>query len=287
MHLVDTHAHLNHEDYQEDLLAVLTRAGEAGVAAVLVPGYDLDSSRQAVAMAEEFGEARQEGLPRLYAAVGIHPHDAHTCDDDALAALHALLAHPGVVAVGETGLDYYRNLSPRERQQDSLRAHLALARETGKPILLHNRESDEDLLRLLRSEGLPEAGGVLHCFSGDTALAREAVALGLMVSAAGQVTYKNAARLREALATVPLDRLLVETDSPYLAPVPHRGRRNEPAWVAEVVRSLASLRALAPDDLAAATSANAERLLGIGANLEGTKWQRRRSMPSNSSIGGA
>ncbi len=259
MRLVDSHAHLNHPDYHPELDAVLARAAEAGVTAILVPGYDLESSRQAVALA-----ARDHaGAPALYAAVGIHPHDAEMCDDAALAVLRELLAHPRVVAVGETGLDYYRDRSPREKQQAALRAHLSLARETDKPIILHNRDADSDLLRLLRAEGLPAAGGVLHCFSGDAALAEEALALRLMVSAAGQVTFKNAAPLRQALVTVPHDRLLIETDSPYLAPVPHRGRRNEPAWVAEVARGLAAVHGTTPEALAAATTENAGRLFGI------------------------
>ncbi len=254
MQWVDSHAHLTHADFDPDRDQVLARAREAGVAAILVAGFDLESSRGAAALSAQH--------PGVYAAAGIHPHDAKACDDASLEAVRALLAQPRVVAVGETGLDYHYDFSPRDVQQRVLREHLALARETNLPVILHNRESDADLLRILREDGLPPAGGVMHCFSGDERLAAEALALGLMVSAAGQVTFKKAGDLRRVLAAVPLDRLLVETDCPYLAPVPHRGRRNEPAYVVEVARCLAEARGTSPEDVAAATTANAARLFG-------------------------
>lgn len=255
MRLVDSHAHLNHPDYERDRDAVLNRARAAGVETVLVVGYDLPSSHDAVGLAQ--------AIPMVYAAVGIHPHDAETLDEAALAELRHLLAQPKVVGVGETGLDYYRDLSPRQRQQAALRTQLQLARETNRPVILHNRDADDDLLRLLREVGLPAAGGVLHCFSGDARLAAEALSLGLMISIAGQITFKNAEPLRRVVATLPLDRLMVETDSPYLSPVPYRGKRNEPARVAEVARCIAALKGTAPEEIAAVTTANARRLFGI------------------------
>lgn len=257
MRLVDSHAHLNHPDFDRDRAQVLARAAEAGVEAILVAGYDIPSSEAAARLAAAH--------PEVWASAGIHPHDAETCDAAALARLRELLALPRVVAVGETGLDYYRDLSPRPAQQETLRAHLRLARQAGLPVILHNRDSDEDLLRILREEGVPPAGGVLHCFSGEEPLAQEALALGLMVGAAGQVTFKKADALRQALMSVPLDRLLIETDCPYLAPVPFRGRRNEPAHVAEVARCLAQLRGIEPDALATAAAENARRLFNIGS----------------------
>ncbi len=253
--VVDSHAHLNHEGYQPDLDAVIARAREAGVVAILIPGYDLPSSREAVRLSER--------LPGAYASVGIHPHDAETCTDAALAELRALLKHPRVVGVGECGLDYYRDLSPRDVQQRVLRAHLALAREANRPIILHNRDSEGDLTRILREEGLPEAEGVLHCFSGDATLAAEALGMGLTIGVAGQVTFKNAAALREVIASLPLERLMVETDSPYLAPVPYRGRRNEPAHVVAVAECVALLHGTTFDVVANATTARFETLFGV------------------------
>ncbi|MDH7568529.1 MAG: TatD family hydrolase [Armatimonadota bacterium] len=257
MWVIDSHAHLNHPSFADDLPATLQRARAAGVRAVLVAGFDLPSSREAVRLAAEHAE--------VWASVGVHPHDARTCDDETLAELARLLKAPRVAAVGETGLDYYRNLSPPEAQRHALRAHLALAREAGLPVILHDRDAHADLLQILREEGVPAAGGVLHCFSGDETLARQAISLGLMVSAAGQITYGRSEALRRAVAAVPSDRLLVETDSPYLTPEPYRGRqrRNEPMRVAEVVRCVAAARHTDPESVARATLENACQLFGI------------------------
>lgn len=222
---------------------------------MVVVGYDLPSSQNAVRLAEKH--------PHIWATAGIHPHDAATADGGAMAEICVLLEHPKVVAVGETGLDYFRDLSPREVQRRVLRAHLALARERNRPIILHNRGAEADLLSILRTEGLPEAGGVLHCFSGDEALAAAALDIGLMVSVAGQITHNRADALRLAVATVPLERLMVETDCPYLSPTPYRGHRNEPARVVEVARGLAKIHGVAPEIVAERTTANASRFFAI------------------------
>jgi TatD DNase family protein len=201
----------------------------------------------------------------VYAAVGIHPHDAAAADDAALARIAALARAPRVVAVGEIGLDYYRDLSPRPAQGRALRVQLALAREIGKPVLLHCREAHADLLAAMASEGVPDVGGIMHCFSGDVALARRCLDLGLLISIAGPVTYPNARRLAEVVRSLGLDRLVLETDCPYLPPQPWRGKRNEPAYLPTTAARVAELTGVAPAIVAERTTANACALLRIPA----------------------
>jgi len=253
--LVDTHAHLHDAAFAEDRAAVLSRARAAGVARLLTVGTDPDTARAAVALAA--------GEPDVYAAVGIHPHDAAKADDDALAVIAALARAPRVVAIGEIGLDYYRNLSPPDAQRDALRAQLALAREVGTPVLLHCREAHADLLAVLAAEGIGRAGGIMHCFSGELAIARRCLDLGLLVSIAGPVTYPNARRLGEVVRALGLDSLVIETDCPYLPPQPWRGKRNEPAYLPATAARIAELTGVPVADVARRTTATACARLGI------------------------
>jgi TatD DNase family protein len=205
----------------------------------------------------------RHGGVEVYAAVGIHPHNADTADDAAFAALEALTARPGVVALGETGLDFHYDNSPRPAQQASFVRHVALARRLDLPLVIHVREAHAETLALLAAEPLGPAGGVIHCFTGDRDDARRYLDLGLHVSVAGIVTFKSADTLREAVRFVPADRLLVETDAPFLAPVPHRGKRNEPARVRLVAEAVARTRSEPYAGVAAATSANARGLFRL------------------------
>ncbi len=255
MHLVDTHAHLDFEQFDRDRQAALRRAVEAGVAWLVDVGADLASSRRAVALAQE--------EPRIWAAVGVHPHDAATVTAAALAELRSLAHGPRVVAIGEIGLDYYRDLSPRPRQREAFAAQLALAQELELPAIVHSREAHAETLEMLRAAAR-RAGvalrGVMHCFSGDLELARAVLDLGFYVGIGGPVTYPTAGGLAEVARLVPLERLLVETDSPYLAPQARRGQRNEPAYVRLVAERVAELRGLPPEEVGRITSDNARAL---------------------------
>jgi TatD DNase family protein len=253
--LVDTHAHLHDAAFDDDRAAVLARARAAGVGAFLTIGTDVPTSEAAVALAG--------AEPDVYAAVGIHPHDAATATPAALARIAELARVPKVVAVGELGLDYYRDLSPRDAQRAALVAQLRLARAVGKPVLLHCREAHADLLEVCAAEAVTGGGGILHCFSGDLAVARRGLELGLFISIAGPVTYPSARRLAEVVRALPLDRLVVETDCPYLPPQPWRGQRNEPAYLPVTAARVAELLGQPAAAVAAATTANAVRLLGL------------------------
>jgi TatD DNase family protein len=220
----------------------------------LTVGTDVETARRAVALAAAHAD--------VFAAVGIHPHDARAADASALAAIAALARAPEVVAVGEIGLDFFRNLSPRTVQTAALSAQLELARAAGKPVLLHCREAHADLLAVLATE-LGEAGGIMHCFSGDLAAARRCLDLGLLVSIAGPVTYPNARRLAEVVRAVPLDRLVLETDCPYLPPQPWRGRRNEPAYLPTTAARVAELLGVPVRSVTAITTRSACVRLGI------------------------
>jgi TatD DNase family protein len=233
--MIDSHCHLDFPDFDEDRDEVLARAVEAGVTAVINPGTDLQSSRRAVALTERYDN--------VYAAVGVHPHDASTLNRQVLAELRQLASHPKVVAIGEIGLDYYRDLSPRAQQRAAFEAQLALAADLGRPVIIHQRESAEDVMAALRdwaTGGHP--GCVLHAFSGDETMANEAISLGFFIGVGGPLTFKNARQLPEIVTGLPVSCLVVETDAPYLAPHPYRGRRNEPAYVVLVAKRLVELR---------------------------------------------
>ncbi len=251
--MIDAHCHLDDEQFANDLDAVVARAVHAGVEAIVTAGADVASSHAAVALAE-----RYDGV---YAAVGIHPHHAESFDAKALAEIRSLAQHPKVVAIGEIGLDFhYADGAPREAQERNFVAHLDLAQELGKPVVIHDRDAHAEVLDLLvRRNGQPRA--MLHCFSGDQAMAQEALALGHFVSFAGNLTFRNARALQETARSIPRDRVLIETDAPYLSP--RRGRRNEPANVALVARKLAELLELDPSAIAGATRDNSESLFGL------------------------
>lgn len=256
--MIDSHCHLADATFAADLDAVVARATDAGVDAALVILEGGNPSEAAQA-------GRLLGLwPAVRFAIGVHPHQAHQFADEpgrAAAVVRDQFARtPAARAVGEIGLDYHYDYSPREVQHAVFRAQLRLARELGRPVVVHTREADADTIAILREEGAGDVGGVLHCFTGDAALADAGLDLGFFVSLAGIITFPKAGELRETARRVPPDRLLVETDSPFLAPVPFRGKRNEPAYVARVVDALAAIHALTPAALAQQTAANFRRL---------------------------
>ena len=253
--LVDTHAHVQVRQFDADREHVLASAFAAGVGRVIVPGVELESSRTAVALA-----ARHPG--RVFAGVGTHPHDAATLTPQVLEAQRELARAPRVVAIGEIGLDFYRNLSPRATQVSALIAQLALARELDLAVILHNRESHAEMVAQLRAHG-EGVRGVFHCFIGDQAMARDALDLGFCLSFAGPVAFPKNAELRAVAAWAPLERILVETDSPYLAPPPFRGKRNEPRHVVLVARQIAEARGMPLEDFTAATTQNATTLFRL------------------------
>ncbi len=253
--LFDTHTHLHFPEFADDLPDVLARARAAGVRRMLTIGTDVEASHAALALAGREAD--------VWAAVGVHPHDAAEADEAALAEIERLAGHPRVVAVGEIGLDFFRNLSPREAQTATFRRLLVLARRVRKPVLVHCRDAHDDVLAVLADERVGETGGIMHCFSGDVAIARRCLDLGLLVSLAGPVTYPNARALPDVARFVPGDRLVLETDCPFLPPQGHRGKRNEPAYVAITAARVAELRGEPLDVLAARASDNARRLLGI------------------------
>lgn len=251
--LVDSHCHLDFPDFESELDAVVARAAASGVGAMLTICTHLSRFERVLAVAERFAN--------VYCTVGVHPHEAAGEGDVTSEALVALAAHPKVVGFGETGLDYFYEHSPREAQARSFRVHIAAARATGLPIVIHTRDADADTARMLESEY--DAGpfsGVIHCFSSSQGLANTAVALGLYISFSGIVTFKKADALRAVARAMPLDRLLVETDAPYLAPTPRRGKRNEPAFVAHTAAEVARSRGVDMNTLAAATTENFFRL---------------------------
>lgn len=234
--LIDSHCHLNFNAFDGDRAEVLARAEEAEIIAFINPGTNLEDSRQVMALAE--------ATPNLYAAIGFHPNDAAGFDETALAQLHNLAGRPKVVAIGEIGLDYYWNKASPPLQRRVFERQLALAKEVGKPVIIHQREAAADTMEVLRAWAANQdhPGLVLHSFSGDLNMAQEAIALGFYIGISGPVTFKNARNLPEIVAAVPPERLLVETDAPFLAPQPFRGKRNEPAYVRLVAERVAALR---------------------------------------------
>ncbi len=264
---VDTHAHVHLEAFDADRDAVVARAREAGVRAWVDPALDVASARRALALAARYG-------PGYFVAVGVHPNSVAQAWQGAatVEALRALAAEAAVVAIGEIGLDYYRDFTPKAQQWAALEAQLALAAAVNLPVILHQRQSMADLLAVLQSwvAGLQQAGhplaarpGVLHSFSGTADEALRAVAMGFYIGITGPVTFKNGEQMREVARQVPLARLLVETDAPFMAPHPHRGKRNEPGWVVWVGRRVAAERGLDAEAVQAQTTANAQRLFGF------------------------
>ncbi|HEX8141731.1 MAG TPA: TatD family hydrolase [Pyrinomonadaceae bacterium] len=257
---IDSHAHIDGEEYDEDRALVMERARDAGVRAVLNVGTGdphSGSLERAVEVAEQF--------EHVYAAVGVHPHDAKLFDGAAAERLRALLRRsPRVIALGEIGLDYHYDHSPRDVQRRVFREQLRMARDMSLPVIIHSREAEEDTVSILRSECAgAERGGVMHCFGGSAEMAQSVLGLGFMISFAGNVTFKKALGLREVARLVPLDRLLIETDCPYLTPVPFRGRRNEPARVVEVARCLAELHGMETIEMGRLTTGNFSRFFRL------------------------
>jgi TatD DNase family protein len=255
---VDSHCHLNYKGLAEQQPAVLERARAAGVSKMLNISTRASEWDDVLAVAEREAD--------VWASVGVHPHDADTHPDVETATLVERARHPRVVGIGESGLDFYYDKSDRDRQRASFRAHIAAARETGLPIIVHTREAEADTHEILADElGKGVFTGVIHCFTASRDFADKALALGLYISISGIVTFKNAKDLQETAAALPLDKLLIETDSPFLAPVPHRGKPCEPAFVADTARFLAGLRGESVEALAAATADNFHRLFAKAA----------------------
>ena len=251
--LVDSHCHLDFPDFGPEVDDVVARAHAAGVGLMVTISTKVSEFEKVRAVAERF--------PHVFCSVGIHPHEAESEPEIDTAKLVELAQHPKVVGIGETGLDYYYEHSPREAQQRNFRAHIAAARETGLPLIVHTRDADEDTAQILDEEmGKGAFPGLLHCFSSSPQLAEKAIELGLYISLSGIVTFKNAVELRETAAKVPMDRLLVETDAPYLAPVPKRGKRNEPGFVVHTAAKVAEVKGVPAEELAETTTANFLRL---------------------------
>ena len=252
--LFDTHAHYDDKSFDADRDAVLTALPEQGVGLILNPGCDVESSRKAVRYAAAY--------PHVYAAVGIHPETCGGCTAGDLDAIRALAQLPKTVAIGEIGLDYYwAENPPRDFQQQVLRQQLALAQELALPVIIHDREAHADTLAIVRE--FPGVTGVFHCFSGSPEMARELLKMGWYLGFDGPVTYKNARRAPEVAAVTPLDRMLIETDSPYMTPVPYRGRRNDSGYVHLVAEKLAEWKGVTPEEMARVTTENGKRLFRI------------------------
>ena len=255
--LIDTHCHLDAPRFDEDRADVMERARAAGVRRMVTIGCDEESSRRALGLAATHDD--------VWATVGVHPHEAAAAPEGFDETLEALSRHERCVAIGECGLDYYYDHSPRERQREVFARQVALARRVRKPLVIHVRDAWSATLDVLHAEGARDAGGVIHCFSGSLEDAERSLELGFYLSIPGIVTFKSPGDLPEVVKRVPLDRLLVETDSPYLAPVPYRGKRNEPAYVLEVARKVAELREMPLEELIEATGKNARALFGLPA----------------------
>ena len=253
--LFDTHAHLHFPDFDADRTEMMTRARQAGVTRMLTIGTEVPTSRAAIDLAES--------EPDVWATVGVHPHDAAEADDGVLTEIERLAGAARVVAVGEIGLDFFRNLSPRDAQERVFRHLVGVARRVRKPVIVHCRDAHADVLGILGDERVGEIGGIMHCFSGDVAVARRCLDLGLLVSLAGPVTYPNARALPDVARFVPADRLVVETDCPFLPPQGYRGKRNEPAYLALTAARVAELRGEPLEEFARRSSDNACRLLRI------------------------
>jgi TatD DNase family protein len=257
LEIIDSHCHLDFEEYGGDRPAVLARARAAGIVRMVCigSGRDIKSARSAVQLAAEEAD--------IFATVGIHPHDVGKMTEEDWTELQGLARAPRVVGIGETGLDYYYDHSPREAQREAFRRFLRLCGASDQPVVCHIRDAHTDAQSILREEGVPGRGGVIHCFTGDAADARGYLDLGLHLSFSGILTFKKADDIRAAAALAPLDRVLIETDAPYLAPIPNRGRRNEPAFVVETLKQLALTKGLTVEETAAATTANARALFRL------------------------
>jgi TatD DNase family protein len=253
--LFDTHAHLNAIQYEEDIVEVIQRAKSENVTHIVVVGFDKDTIKKAMELTDQYD--------MIYAAVGWHPVDAIDMTDDDLKWIKELASHPKVVAIGEMGLDYYWDKSPKDIQKQVFRKQIQLAREVQLPIIIHNREATEDVIKILQEENASEVGGIMHCFTGSLEVAKQCMDMNFYISFGGPVTFKNAKKPKEVAAEIPMDRLLIETDCPYLTPHPFRGKRNEPSYVKYVAEQIATLKEVSVEEIARKTSDNAMRLFGI------------------------
>lgn len=253
--LFDTHVHLNAEQFNEDLEEVISRAKEAGVGRMVVVGFDRPTIERAMDQVEQY--------EFLYASIGWHPVDAIDMKEEDLAWIEELSSHPKVVALGEMGLDYHWDKSPKDIQKEVFRKQIHLAKKVKLPIIIHNREATQDIVDILREEGAEEVGGIMHCFSGSPEIARECVDMNFYISLGGPVTFKNAKKPKEVAKEIPLERLLIETDCPYLAPHPNRGKRNEPAYVKLVAEQIAELKDISLEEVETVTTENANKLFNI------------------------
>lgn len=254
MPFVDSHCHINFPDLAANLPDVLQRMHDNGVTAVLCVAVNLADFPQVLTLAEQH--------PNIYASVGVHP-DYEGVEEPGVERLVQLAAHPKVIAIGETGLDYFRLEGDLEWQRTRFRNHIRASRESGRPLIIHTREAAADTLRIMQEEKASEAGGVMHCFTETWEVAEAALAMGFYISFSGIVTFKNATQIKEVAQRVPLDRILIETDAPYLAPVPHRGKLNQPAYVRHVAEEIAALRGLTLEEVGLRTTANFFRLFGL------------------------
>jgi TatD DNase family protein len=253
--LFDTHVHLNADQYNEDLQEVISRAQDEGVTNMVVVGFDRPTILRAMELTERY--------EFIYACVGWHPVDAIDMTNQDLEWIEELAAHPKVVAIGEMGLDYHWDKSPKEIQQEVFRKQIRLAKKVKLPIVIHNREATADIMKILKEEGAEEVGGIMHCFSGSPIVAKECVKMNFYISLGGPVTFKNAKKPKEVAAEIPLDKLLIETDCPYLAPHPYRGKRNEPSFVKLVAEEIAEIKGLTFEEVAFVTTRNAKKIFAI------------------------
>ncbi|WP_025028173.1 TatD family hydrolase [Caldalkalibacillus mannanilyticus] len=253
--LFDTHTHLNDEAFSADRDEVMQRALDEGVSLLVNVGFNRQTIPQTLELAEKYDF--------VYAAVGWHPHDAKDMKEEDLAWIEELSAHKKVVAIGEMGLDYYWDNSPRDVQKEVFRQQIALAKKVKKPIIIHDRDAHRDVVDILKEEGASEVGGVMHCFGGSVEIAKECLDLNFYISFGGPLTFKNAKKPKEVAMQIPLDRILIETDSPYLTPHPYRGKRNESSYVKHVAQSLAELRGLSYEEVCRITMENGKRLFNI------------------------
>ena len=252
---IDTHVHLNADQYDDDLQQVIERAIEAKVEKMIVVGFDRKTIERAMKLADDY--------EFIYAVIGWHPVDAIDCTPDDLKWIEELASHPKVVGIGETGLDYYWDKSPKDVQQELFRKQIHLAQKLKLPIIIHNREATGDVVKILREENAATVGGVMHCFSGSVETARECIDMNFMISLGGPVTFKNARMPKEVAKEIPLEYLMIETDAPYLAPHPYRGKRNEPSYVPLVAEEIARQKDLSVEEVAKATTSNAIKFFKI------------------------
>ncbi|MFQ3549430.1 MAG: TatD family hydrolase [Armatimonadota bacterium] len=258
MQLIDTHAHLNDEKFANDLVEVLNRAKETYISAIINCGYDIKSSTRAVEMANDYHI--------IYATVGVHPHDAKSFENDTISQMKELIKKDKVLAVGEIGLDYHYDFSPRDMQKSAFETQMDLAVDLDLPVIIHSRESEEDTLDIVDNYR-GKIKGVFHCFSGDVRFAEKVLELGYYIGVDGPVTYKNAEKLREVIDMCPIDRLLLETDCPYMAPMPYRGTRNEPSYLKLICDGCAKIKKISSEEIAEETTKNTLNLFKNITNI--------------------